>query len=73
MNRVVIGALAVSLLLTVVYVAGSIYNMTKKLNLSSKEDWHRCADPPFIYRFLITSTLVTTPCFTLSTLSAQSW
>lgn len=33
MNRVVIGALAVSLLLTVVYVAGSIYNMTKKLNL----------------------------------------
>ena len=33
MNRVVIGALAVSLILTVVYVAGSIYNMTKKLNL----------------------------------------
>lgn len=33
MNRVVIGALAVSLFLTVVYVAGSIYNMTKKLNL----------------------------------------
>ena len=33
MNRVVIGALAVSLLLTVVYVAGSIYNMTRKLNL----------------------------------------
>ena len=33
MNRAVIGALAVSLLLTVVYVAGSIYNMTKKLNL----------------------------------------
>ena len=33
MNKVVIGALAVSLLLTVVYVAGSIYNMTKKLNL----------------------------------------
>lgn len=33
MNRVIIGALAVSLLLTVVYVAGSIYNMTKKLNL----------------------------------------
>lgn len=32
-NRVVIGALAVSLILTVVYVAGSIYNMTKKLNL----------------------------------------
>lgn len=33
MNRAVIGALAVSLLLTVVYIAGSIYNMTKKLNL----------------------------------------
>lgn len=33
MNRVVIGALAVSLILTVVYVAGSIYNMTRKLNL----------------------------------------
>ena len=33
MNRAVIGALAVSLLLTVVYVAGSIYNMTRKLNL----------------------------------------
>ena len=33
MNRAVIGALAVSLILTVVYVAGSIYNMTKKLNL----------------------------------------
>ena len=33
MNKVVIGALAVSLLLTVVYIAGSIYNMTKKLNL----------------------------------------
>lgn len=33
MNRVVIGALTVSLILTVVYVAGSIYNMTKKLNL----------------------------------------
>ena len=32
-NRVVIGAIAVSLILTVVYVAGSIYNMTKKLNL----------------------------------------
>lgn len=33
MNRVVIGAIAVSLILTVVYVAGSIYNMTRKLNL----------------------------------------
>lgn len=33
MNRAVIGALAVSLLLTVVYVAGSIYNITRKLNL----------------------------------------
>lgn len=33
MNRVVIGALAVSLILTVLYAAGSIYNMTKKLNL----------------------------------------
>lgn len=33
MNRVVIGALAVSLILTVVYAAGSIYNMTRKLNL----------------------------------------
>mgnify|MGYP004661890721 FL=1 len=33
MNRVVIGALAVSLILTVMYVAGSIYNMTRKLNL----------------------------------------
>lgn len=33
MNRAVIGALAVSLILTVVYVAGSIYNMTRKLNL----------------------------------------
>ena len=32
-NRVVIGAIAVSLILTVVYVAGSIYNMTRKLNL----------------------------------------
>ena len=33
MNSMVTGALATSLLLTVVYVAGSIYNMTKKLNL----------------------------------------
>ncbi len=33
MNSVVTGALAVSLILTVVYIAGSIYNMTKKLNL----------------------------------------